>query len=185
MQTNWIWFLFARLVAGWASGLAQSTITVYITEITHTNMRGFFLMAYSLFVAFGQTAGTVSLRVVNENGIVWRNVFFSEFVFVGIFIPALVFCPESPWFYAFKGKEEHAKRSLLKLNRGVEGYDVEYEYQVVRADTEKVKALREAGNSQSWWTLFRGTDGRRLWISFLPLGSQQMSGLALVLVSCS
>ena len=52
---------------------------------------------YSLFFGLGQLACSVGLQIVNvSTPFGYRNAFYSEFVLLGLFVPALVFAPESP-----------------------------------------------------------------------------------------
>jgi hypothetical protein len=52
---------------------------------------------YSLFFGLGQLACSVGLQIVNvSTPYGYRNAFYSEFVLLGLFLPALVFAPESP-----------------------------------------------------------------------------------------
>jgi hypothetical protein len=52
---------------------------------------------YSLFFGLGQLACSVGLQIVNvSTPYGYRNAFYSEFVLLVLFLPALAFAPESP-----------------------------------------------------------------------------------------
>lgn len=60
-------------------------------------IRGSLLAMYSLFFGLGQLACSIGLQIVNvSTPFGYRNAFYSEFVLLGLFVPALVFAPESP-----------------------------------------------------------------------------------------
>lgn len=79
-----------------------------------------------------------------------------------------------------RGRHEDAKKVLNRLNGKVEGYDIEHEYAVIRVDVERQLALRNASSAVPWLAIFKGTNGRRTWISFFPLACQQFVGIPLV-----
>ncbi|WVR06137.1 hypothetical protein IAU60_003167 [Kwoniella sp. DSM 27419] len=59
-----------------------------------TRIRGALLSMYSLAFGIGQLAASVGLQVIatHDN---FRQIFYAEFVFVGLFLPALLIAPES------------------------------------------------------------------------------------------
>lgn len=102
----------------------------------------------------------------------YRNAFYSEFAIVGIWLPVLVFLPESPVWYCKKGMHDKAKAALHRLTGNVEGYDEEYEYAVFRQDVEESEAVAAKSSSVSWLACFRGTNLRRTLISTIPFSLQ-------------
>ncbi|GFZ52068.1 hypothetical protein JCM24511_09840 [Saitozyma sp. JCM 24511] len=177
---NWIYFLMGRLLAGWATGLVQSGLTSYVAEISPTALRTGLLTIYSVWFGVGQFAAAIALQIVETHNLNWRSAFYSEIVFLGLFLPVAIFAPESPWYYANKGDHEGAKRALMRLNGRVAGYDVEHEYAVLESSVSHALALKQSASATSWLTVFKGVNGRRTWISFLPLATQQFLGIPLV-----
>lgn len=46
--TTWQHWLVAKLLSGMGVGMLQSTLPMYLTEIAPSQLRGFFVNAYSL-----------------------------------------------------------------------------------------------------------------------------------------
>ena len=47
--TTWQHWLVAKLLSGMGVGMLQSTLPLYLTEISPSQLRGFFVNAYSLY----------------------------------------------------------------------------------------------------------------------------------------
>lgn len=59
--------------------------------------RGTLLGSFSLFFALGQLALAVGMKILNDaNPMAFRNMFYSEFVFLALWIGPLIYIPESP-----------------------------------------------------------------------------------------
>lgn len=48
VATNWLHWLFARLLGGAGLGMMQATYPVYISELSPTQIRGFLTSSYML-----------------------------------------------------------------------------------------------------------------------------------------
>lgn len=90
------------------------------------------------------------------------------------------FLPESPRWYSRKGRHDKAKEVLLRLNGGIEGYDVEHEYAVIVNEIEDGNALTGAASQYNVFTIFKGTNLRRTLIAFTPFALQQWIGSVLI-----
>jgi len=70
------------------------TVSMFFRPI---RIRGVLLSFYSLCFAIGQLVASIALNVIIEEvPLAYRNAFYSEFVLLGLMVPALVFAPESP-----------------------------------------------------------------------------------------
>lgn len=59
--------------------------------------RGTLLGSFSLFFALGQAFLSIGLKILNDtNRMAFRNMFYSEFVFFGLWIVPMIYLPESP-----------------------------------------------------------------------------------------
>jgi hypothetical protein len=68
--------------------------------------------------------------------------------------------PESPAWYATTGNKEAAgKRMLLRLYKGVEGYDVEHQWDVLVHTVRYEEQVARENKTQAWYNIFRGTNG--------------------------
>lgn len=70
---------------------------------------------------------------------------------------------------------------MLRLYGGIEGYDVELEYRVLNYERELQNRNAAEQKNASYAEIFRGTNLRRTWISWLPLQFQGLGGLSFVL----
>ncbi|WVW85797.1 hypothetical protein I302_107835 [Kwoniella bestiolae CBS 10118] len=175
---DWRVYAVAKFLCGIATGWIQSGLTVYIAEVAPVRARGAVLAAYSFAFALGQLAAAIGLQIIATHD-QYRVIFYSEFVLLGLFIPALIFAPETPTWAARRGNETKAKNSMRLLYGNVESYDVDREYLVLKHIIEE-----EGKNKSDVWfrqylECFQGVNLRRTIISFLPLAYQQFVGLAL------
>ncbi|KAL1870917.1 hypothetical protein VTK73DRAFT_2372 [Phialemonium thermophilum] len=69
---------------------------------------------------------------------------------------------------------------MSKINRHVEGYDVDYEYNQLVLEIENAKVTAELQGGGSYLDVFRGTNRRRLIVSFLPWHWQVAMGVPIV-----
>lgn len=111
---EWIVLLMSRLVSGLAGGLIGTSIMVYMSEISMPQFRGALLGSFSLSYALGQVFLAVGLKVLEEtNELAFRNIFYSEFVFFGLWIIPMVFLPETPGEQASTSVPAQSKALLL------------------------------------------------------------------------
>ncbi|KAF0320270.1 MFS hexose transporter [Colletotrichum asianum] len=153
ISKNWIVLLVARLIAGCAGGMMGNSVMVYMSEISMPQFRGALLGSFSLAFSLGQVFLAIGLKILEDtNPMHFRNIFYSEFVFCGLWIMPMLFLPESP----------EAKNSLRKLVGDVKGYDVEHEYAVMRYEIDQSIALSQSlGGDSDWKALMTPIDLKR------------------------
>jgi hypothetical protein len=70
---------------------------VYMSEIALPQFRGALLAAFSMAFALGQVFLAIGLKVLQDNEpLKFRRMFYSEFVFTGLWLVPLLLLPESP-----------------------------------------------------------------------------------------
>jgi hypothetical protein len=70
---------------------------VYMSEVALPQFRGALLAAFSMAFALGQVFLAVGLKVLEETEPTkFRRMFYSEFVFTGLWLVSMVTLPESP-----------------------------------------------------------------------------------------
>ena len=109
----------------------------------------------------------------------FRAAFYSQFVFLGLWLFPLVVLPETPVFYCKQGKHDQAKKSLRRLIGDVEGYDLEHEYACIRYEVEQSEAALKLLAKSRWVSVFKGKNLKRVAIGALPLMLQGIAGAAL------
>ncbi|KAF2994970.1 hypothetical protein E8E13_003257 [Curvularia kusanoi] len=178
---TWWEILIARLIAGCAGGLMGTSCMVYMSEIALPQFRGALLAAFSMAFALGQVFLAVGLKVLEETEpLAFRHMFYSEFVFTGLWLIPLLWVPESPVWYCSKGRHEDAKKGLRRLVGDVEGYDIDHEYSVLQYETRKSKELAEAAGTSDWKALRSKVNLVRCIIATLPFTFQNVCGVPLM-----
>ncbi|KAJ3542353.1 hypothetical protein NM208_g4149 [Fusarium decemcellulare] len=181
LAVHWTHWLGARLLDGFSIGLAQCCINVYISEMAPTPCRGSLMSLVQLFYTIGSFLSAVSLNVVSqdvpEN---WRHAVLSQFAFCGVALIAWAFLPESARWHCVQGREAECKKILQKVNGKVEGYDVDREYRKMLVEIERANVTASVQGGGTYWDVFRGTNRRRLIISFLPWHWQVAIGVPII-----
>lgn len=196
---DWIVLTVSRVFQGFASGLLATSIMIYMSEVAMPQFRGTLLSSFSLFFALGQLFLAIGLKVLEDtNPLAFRNVFYSEFVFLGLWVVPLILLPETPGMFepnlksappsdaidlvwlAGKGKHEQAKKALRRLVGNVDGYDLEHEYKVLLQELEQSAAAAQKASQYSWKALFTKTNLKRAVIATLPYTFQNFVGVPLI-----
>jgi len=72
-------------------------------------------------------------------------------------------------FLCRQGKDEAAKRSLVRLIGNVPGYNVEHEFSVLKYEVQASEALTRLYSSNDWAAMFKGNNFSRVCVSSFPL----------------
>jgi hypothetical protein len=108
----------------------------------------------------------------------YRRAFYSEFAILGVWLPILVWLPESPAWLCKKGRHDQALKSLHRLVGNVDGYDWDREYAVIKQELDASQALTQKSSKLGFVACFKGTNLRRTLVSTIPF-SMQVSFTAL------
>ncbi|KJV34706.1 sugar porter family MFS transporter [Pantoea sp. SM3] len=121
------WMIFFRLVLGVAVGGASATVPVYIAEMAPANKRGQLVTMQELMIVSGQMLAYISNAGFNA---VWGGDATWRWMLAVATVPAvllwfgMLFMPDSPRWYAMKGRLAEA-RQVLERTRAKQ--DVEWE----------------------------------------------------------
>lgn len=174
---TWEVYLVAKIFCGFSAGFIGTSVTAYMSETTTKQFRGIHLSCFSFAFALGGFLSAIALQILElTHPLAYRNAFYSEFVIVGVWIPVMLFLPESPVWYCRNGKHEKAMASLRRLTGRHEWYDEEHEYAVFRQGVEESEALAAKSSSYSYLACFKGTNLRRTLISTIPFSMQNFVG---------
>ncbi|KAJ4256805.1 hypothetical protein NW762_008901 [Fusarium torreyae] len=174
---SWQLILVSRLISGLAGGLLGSSIMIYMSETAMPQFRGALLSSFSLFFAIGQLFLAVGLKVLDETTpLKFRHMFYSEFIFAGLWSIPMIYLPESPVWYAIKNRPEDAKRSLRRLIGNVEGYDFDHEYEVIKYEAEESSRIQHGHGKNEWRAFFTPVNLKRTVIATLPFTMQNFVG---------
>jgi len=155
----WI-ILVSRVISGAIFGVFQANGKVYNAEIAHPEMRGSLgTIASNMF-----TLGSIYTYTIGYFATSWRIVAWMQLLPACLLGISVIFIPDSPYWLVEKGREEEAKRSLVRL-RG-ESYDIEEEFLEI---VNKKKAKEELGRSVQ-----QTLCSRVFFIPFLRIGTLMM-----------
>lgn len=146
---------------GLAIGLAQLTLSTYVSELAPVQLRGFLLVSYSFWWGFGQLIAAVATFIIEQQPNkprLYLDVIYSEWIFSGLSLIIIVLIPESPCWYIAKGKRDKAVKVLQRMNGKIPGYDAEHETTVLEYDLAGQRSLQEEAQKLSYFDLFRGVN---------------------------
>ncbi|ENH62787.1 Putative glucose transporter HXT5 [Fusarium oxysporum f. sp. cubense race 1] len=115
--THWQHWLVAKLFSGMGVGMLQSTMPLYLSEISPTQLRGFFINAYSFWFVLGQLFASVALNRLKANDpLDFRTPIYTQWAMIGCILVAFLLIPESPWWLASKGKiEQNIDQQIVRV----------------------------------------------------------------------
>ncbi|MEE6505296.1 hypothetical protein FKM82_005486 [Ascaphus truei] len=167
-QNFWM-LVVGRILTGYASGVTSSSIPVYISEISHSGVRG-------ALGACPQIMAVCGALVLYALGLVlpWRWLAVAGEVPVFVMLILLCFMPDSPRFLISKGHDEKALKALVWLR----GANTEF-----RGEYERIKDnIRKQNNSLTCAELSDPYYYKPILIAVLMRLLQQLSGVTPILV---
>ncbi|KAJ5217828.1 Major facilitator superfamily domain general substrate transporter [Penicillium citrinum] len=177
--TRWDHWLAAKLFSGMGVGMLQSTMPLYLSEIAPTQLRGFYINAYSFWFVVGQIFASVALQEMSKNDPYdFRVPIYTQWAMVGIIIIIFAFIPESPWWLVSKGKIDKAARILTRCNGNVKGYSIDEQIEIMTATVTEERLVAERNSEEGTWAVFRGRNRLRFLIAAWPKIAQQLVGLS-------
>jgi sugar porter (SP) family MFS transporter len=151
-----------RLVGGLGIGIASMLSPLYISEVSPAKIRGRMVALYQLAICLGIVAAYFAnawlLGISNNPGSfasdgilwqilvseVWRSMFGASAIPALLFFVALFLVPESPRWFAAKGKDDKAEKVLAKINRSAVALD----------ELNSIKQALANEETGSWKVLF-------------------------------
>ncbi|MGY5956507.1 Major myo-inositol transporter iolT [Kosakonia sp. BK9b] len=134
------WMIFFRLVLGVAVGGAAATVPVYIAEIAPAHKRGQLVTLQELMIVSGQLLAYISNAAFHE---LWGGESTWRWMLAVATVPAvllrfgMMFMPDSPRWYAMKGRLAEARRVLERTRRPE---DVDWELMEIEETLEEQRA---------------------------------------------
>ncbi|KAG5764966.1 hypothetical protein H9Q72_006965 [Fusarium xylarioides] len=175
---DWQVWLVGKLFGGIGVGCLQCTIPTYITEVAPVRIRGALLSCYTLWWITGQFFAPVALQVMYEKAPNdYLTPVYTQWGLIGLMIIIYLAIPESPAWYVSRGKADGAKKALAFLNKGVNDYDVEHQYNLLVINVQHERVVAAEQRREQWHAIFRGRDGFRTVVTLWTGMSQQFMGL--------
>lgn len=178
--THWDHWLVAKLFSGVGVGMLQSTLPLYLSEISPTQLRGFFINAYTFWFVLGQLFASVALREMKATDPYdFRTPIYTQWAMIGVILIIFVLLPESPWWLASKGKVDEASKVLHRCFANVEDFDVDQQIEIMCTTVAIERQQAEQNAELGPWAVFQGRNLIRFIISGWPKMTQQFIGLAI------
>ncbi|KAI8584426.1 hypothetical protein K450DRAFT_267769 [Umbelopsis ramanniana AG] len=116
---SWVSLFVARLLLGISIGNNSASVPVYTAESVPPSIRGGLVMLWQTFTAFGIMLGYIIdvafMNITSEGGLNWRLMLGSTVVAPLIVMSMIYFGPDTPRYYARKGRYNKAFNSLKRL----------------------------------------------------------------------
>ncbi|CDM30447.1 General substrate transporter [Penicillium roqueforti FM164] len=177
--TRWDHWLAAKLFSGMGVGMLQSTLPLYLSEIAPTQLRGFYINAYSFWFVVGQIFASVALKELSaNNSYEFRVPIYTQWAMVGIIAIIFAFIPESPWWLVSKGRLDKAAKILTRCNGNIEEYSVDEQIEIMTATIAEERTVAERNSEEGPWAVFQGRNRIRFFIAAWPKIAQQLVGLS-------
>jgi MFS family permease len=180
-RTCEVW-LVGKMLAGFGVGGIQAIFQPYLSEIAPVRIRGAITMLYSFWWALGSFCGQIALREINERTpYKYLTAIYSQWGHIGVMFIVFVVLPESPSWYASKGRESDAKKTMKWLYGRSELYNVDHQYNLLVMLLEHERAVAIEQNQQHWYAIFKGTNARRTLIAAWSPFAMQLIGMKVFL----
>nr|KYP39440.1 Sugar carrier protein C [Cajanus cajan] len=170
-----VWMLIVgRLLLGCGIGCSNQSVPIYVSEIAPYKYRGALNMMFQLLITIGLFVANVLNYVFSkmENGEGWRYSLGFAAVPAIMIILGAIFLPDTPSSLIERGKEEEAKRELIKI-RGTS--DVEEEFKDLVAASESSKAVQHP-----WASLLTRHYRPHLTMAIAIPAFQQLTGMNVI-----
>ncbi|THX25351.1 general substrate transporter [Aureobasidium pullulans] len=173
-----IWVVLVVLFAGMGVGMLQSTLPLYLAEISPTQLKGLFINAYTFWFVLGQLFASVALNRLHLSAPYdFRTPIYSQWAMIGVSAIIFVFLPETPWYLVSKGKLDQAKKVLTKMHGRKQGYDSQEQVDLMMSTIASERAAAEQNSELGPWAVFQGKNLLRFIIAAWPKITQQLVGL--------
>ena len=153
-----IWvIILSRIISGVIFGVFQANGKVYNAEIAHPDFRG----SLGAIIGNMSSLGHVYMYLTGYFVHSWRTIAWLQLIPVCIFGFSVCFIPDSPYWLVERGREEDARKSLIRL-RG-NRYDIKTEFEEI----VNKKKIKEALGKSTLQTLC----SRTFLLPFLRIGT--------------
>jgi MFS transporter, SP family, major inositol transporter len=175
LAPNVVIMVIFRILLGFGVGAASATVPLYLAEMAPVHMRGRMVTINELMIVSGQLLAFVINAVLNQvihEPHVWRWMLAVAAVPAVALLAGLFALPDSPRWYAVRGRLEDTRR-VLNLSRSpeeaAEDYNIIAEHAKRDVNEDKGAAMRDL-RAYPWMR-------RILWIGCGLGAAQQATGI--------
>lgn len=170
--------LAGEILMGIPWGVFQTITTAYASEVCPVALRGYLTTYVNFCWGVGQIIAVGVLRGLLSRDDEWayRIPFALQWMWPFPILIGVIFAPESPWWLVRRGRNEDAKKSLLRLtSKTNEDFNADQTLAMMIHTNELEKSLT-AGTS--YMHCFKGTNLRRTEITCVVWMIQNLCGAA-------
>ncbi|XP_032684917.1 facilitated trehalose transporter Tret1-like isoform X2 [Odontomachus brunneus] len=139
--------LFTALaLTGLTGGLLEAPVLTYVAEITQAHLRGILSATSSVAVILG-----VFTQMLGGSLAHWRTVALINLAYPVLCFFSLCLVPESPYWFAVKGRLKESEQALCWLRGWVGPNQVRDEYRTL---CEAVQKPADTGEKEKTWRLY-------------------------------
>ncbi|KAJ3207369.1 hypothetical protein HDU83_000192 [Entophlyctis luteolus] len=174
--------IIGRVISGISIGAASTCVPLYLAETSPADTRGAITTIYQLMITIGiLVAGIINAIIIGsplqttDDG--WRLALGLQVVPAVVLVVLMFSIPFSPRWLCQKGRHEEGLATIAKL-RGLAVSDAAVidEYALIREGFEFESSAGEA----SWAEVFRGSNGKRVFIGVVNQALQQLTGINVI-----
>ncbi|KAM0425337.1 hypothetical protein ACHAPT_009393 [Fusarium lateritium] len=166
----------SKLLLGLSVGLSTVTPPLYVTENAPAALRSSLSSLTNVIIVLGfflsSVTGWGSSKIHGEWS--YRLAFAMTFLVPTLFAIVLPFLPESPVWYVKKGREEDARKAIVKLYGN--NVDVQERLDFIKSELEVAAGEANMASQTSWKAIFSKEHRSRTLVAVLGLQSQNFSG---------
>ncbi|KAH6667929.1 MFS transporter [Halenospora varia] len=167
----------AEVLCGIPWGVFQTLTITYASEVCPVALRGYLTTYVNFCWGLGQVIGVGVIRSMLGRTDEWayRIPYALQWMWPVPLLVGIAMAPESPWWLVRKGRNEDAKKSLLRLTSL--NKETNFNADETIAMMVHTTALEEKiTEGASYWDCFKGTDLRRTEIICMVWAIQNLSG---------
>ncbi|KAI1392408.1 general substrate transporter [Hypoxylon trugodes] len=174
--SNWLYWLFAKLIGGAGLGMMQATYPLYISEQSPTQIRGFLTASYMFWYVGAQIFAPLALRqLAITDPYDFKITIYTQWGMLAALLLINIYIPESPWWLVQRSRYDNAEKVLASTHKDIPDYDVKSELSIIVATVEHERFITTETKNQIA-QIFKGVNAWRLFIAFWPKAMQQLAG---------
>jgi MFS family permease len=166
----------SKLLLGFSIGFSTVTPPLYVTENSPAALRSTLSSLTNVIIVLGFFISSLSGYGASKISGEWsyKLAFVLTFLVPGLFAIGLPFLPESPVWYLKKGREEDARKAIIRLFG--KDTDVDGRLAYIRSELEVEAGEASLASQTNWKAIFSKEHRGRTLVAVLGLQAQNFSG---------
>jgi MFS transporter, SP family, general alpha glucoside:H+ symporter len=166
----------SKLLLGLSVGLSTATPPLYVTENAPAALRSSMSSLTNVIIVLGFFMSSLTGYGASHIQGQWsyRLAFVMTFIVPTLFAVILPFLPESPVWYVKKGRDDDARKAIVKLYG--KNADIEGRLKFIKSELEVLAGEEDLASQSSWKAIFSKEHRGRTLVAVLGLQSQNFSG---------